>query len=491
MSCRSEADAYGTAEIPAGAYWGPQTERSRLLFAIGTERLPSEAVRCFGAHKAAAARVNRALDLLPAALAEPIVLAAEEMRDGRFDEQFPIALWQTGSGTQTNMNANEVIANRANELLGRPLGSRHPVHPNDHVNLGQSSNDTFPTVMHLCVVRAVFGRLGPATEALRAELDARADEFHRHVKLGMTHLQDALPITLGMEFRTWSVQLDAAWTAIAHAAAQLCEIPQGGTASGSGVNGDPAFARLVAEELGAFAGRPLRASAMPSRLMASHDGFAALCGTLSVLAGVLTKVYNDIRLLTSSLGGPPTMTLPDEGLSSSIMPAKRNATVCEAVIQACQRVMGNGATVMIANSAGALQLNTSKPLILADTMNAIGLLADAQRLLGTGCIRGLQADRERLARALERSPVLGTVLAPEIGYDAAARLIRTAMAEGRSVREIVEREGAMSEASYDASIARALDADRLDAGARAPDAATRAGGRDGQGHGHDSGSQTP
>ena len=462
MSSRIEEDAYGEVAIAAEAYWGPQTERARRLFAIGGERLPASVIHCFGAQKAAAARANLALGLLPEALAEAIVAAAEEMRDGRFDGHFPISLWQTGSGTQTNMNANEVIANRANALLGRPLGSRAPVHPNDHVNLGQSSNDTFPTVMHLCALRALFGTLAPAVADLRAALLDRAEAFHGHLKPGMTHLQEALPVTLGSEFRTWEGQIADAWAAIERQAAALCELPQGGTASGSGVNAAPGFAARVAEALGAFAGRPLTASPRPSRLMAAHDGFAALSGGLGLLATALLKACNDIRLLTSGLGGRPAVTLPDEGLSSSIMPAKRNATVCEAVIQVCLRVLGSGQTVLAANASGTLQLNTCKPLILHEVLTSIGLLADAQRVLASGCIRGLEADRERLRDSLERAPVLGTLLAPLIGYDAAARLTREAAATGQPLRALVLRDGILSAADYDARLAEILDPDRLD-----------------------------
>lgn len=476
MSCRTETDAYGAIAIPSHAYWGPQTERSRTLFAIGTERLPNEVVRCFGAQKAAAARANLALDVLPMALASAIVDAACEVRDGLFDDQFPIGLWQTGSGTQINMNANEVIANRANERRGQPLGARAPIHPNDHVNLSQSSNDTFPTVMHVCAIRAVFGTLGPAVEQLRAVLAARAAEFHDFLKVGMTHLQDALPITLGSEFTTWERQLDAAWTGIVFHASALCELPQGGTASGSGVNGQPGFGRRVAEDLSAFAGKPLRASRAPSQFMAAHDAFVGLCGALNVLASALLKICNDIRLHTSSLGGAPAMTLPDEGLSSSIMPAKRNATVCEAVIQVCLRVMGNSATVLAANGAGALQLNTAKPLILNEVLNSIRLLADAQTVLATGCVAGLEAKRDHLRQALDRSPVLGAILAPHIGYDAAARLTREAASEGLPIRDVVVRDGLMSGAQYDACLAPVFDPDRHNAGsAEVPARALQAG----------------
>lgn len=464
MSCRIETDAYGAVAIPTNAYWGPQTERSRILFAIGGERLPVGVVHCLGAQKAAAARANLVLGVLPAAVAAAIVDAATEVRDGFFDDQFPIGLWQTGSGTQTNMNANEVIANRANERLGQPLGVRAPIHPNDHVNLSQSSNDTFPTVMHVCTIRAVFGTLGPAVEQLRGVLSARADEFHDYVKVGMTHLQDALPITLGSEFRTWDRQLAAAWTGIVFHASALCELPQGGTASGSGVNGQPEFGRRVAEDLSEFAGMSLRASRMPSQFMAAHDGFVGLCGALNVLASAVLKICNDIRLQTSSLGGSAAMTLPDEGLSSSIMPAKRNATICEAVIQVCLRVMGNSATVLAANGAGALQLNTSKPLILNEVLNSITLLADAQCALATGCVAGLGAERDHLRRALDRSPVLGAILAPHIGYDAAARLIKEAVAEGLPIRDVVVRGGIMSDAEYDACLAPILDPDRHNGG---------------------------
>ena len=462
MSNRVEADAYGEISIPAGAYWGPQTERSRRLFAIGTERLPVDVVRCFGAQKGMAAQANMSLGLLPEDLGAAIIRAAQEMLEGHFDDQFPIVLWQTGSGTQTNMNANEVIANRANELLGQPIGQRFPVHPNDHVNLGQSSNDTFPTIMHIAIVRAIDRALGPAMEHLAAIISLRAAEFHDHVKLGMTHLQDALPITLGSEFRTWEKQIRQSRNAIDVFASALCELPQGGTASGSGMNTHPHFAQKVADGLSDFVGRTLSASLTPSQFMAAHDDLVGLSGALNALATALLKICNDIRLLTSSLGGSPQLILPDEGLSSSIMPAKRNATVCEAVIQVCWRVIGNAAAVTAANSAGTLQLNTSKPLILNEVLNSINLLADAQMVLASGCIRGLKTDREKLRASLERSPVLGTVLSPIAGYDAAARLTKQASADGVTVRETVAREGVMSVLDYDAYLGDILDPDRLD-----------------------------
>ena len=468
MTIRTETDAFGTREIPAHAYWGPQTERARRLFAIGADRIPVGIIHAFGVQKAAAARANRTLGLLPHDLAEAVIAAAEEMRDGRFDDQFPIALWQTGSGTQTNMNANEIIANRANERLGRPMGRRTPIHPNDHVNLGQSSNDTFPTIMHASVIRALGQSLIPSVDFLAASLNARADDFHAYVKLGSTHLQDALPITLGAEFRAWAHQLAAARAAIDEQADRLCQVAQGGTASGSGINGQPDLARAVADALGVFAGRTLWASPAPSHLMAAHDGFVALSGALNVLAGVLMKICNDIRLLTSSLGGRPGMALPDDGLSSSIMPGKRNATVCEAVLQVCLRVIGNWATVLGANTMGTLQLNVCKLLILNETLDSIRLLSDAQRVLATGRIEGLGADRAALGEAVLRSPVLGTLLAPALGYDAAARLTREAVATGTPVRTIATQGAVMTGAGFDALMAQVLDPDTLDPGGTSP-----------------------
>ncbi|AUG55670.1 class II fumarate hydratase (plasmid) [Thalassospira marina] len=462
MNNRMEADAYGEVAIPAEAYWGPQTERSRHLFAIGNECLPDDVIHCFGAQKVAAARANMALGLLPEQLGNAIIAAATEMQQGRFDRQFPVMVWQTGSGTQTNMNANEVIANRANEMLGHALGARKPVHPNDHVNKGQSSNDTFPTIMHISVLRAVFNILVPAGKTLVTSLAKRADEFHHHAKLGMTHLQDALPVTLGMEFRAWQHQVETALERIEKQAQELCELPQGGTASGSGVNGNPEFASLVAKDLSAFVGQPLRASQAPSYLMASHDVFAGLCGSLNTLASALIKTCTDIRLLTSSLGGTPSMTLPDDGLSSSIMPAKRNATVCEAVIQVCMRVIGNSAAVLAANNSSVLQLNTCKPLILNETLNSIYLLADAQKVLARGCIDGLGADRAALGASLAKSPVLGAILGPVIGYDMAARLTRECWDSGIPMRDILERDGILSGAEFDHHLRQALNPDDLD-----------------------------
>lgn len=468
MDHRLETDAYGVAEIAAGAYWGPQTERSRKLFAIGDEAIPAQLIHCFGAQKAAAARSNMQLGLLPEREGAAIVAAAEEMRDGAFDAQFPIALWQTGSGTQSNMNANEVIANRANEMLGAGLGVRKPVHPNDHVNMGQSSNDTFPTVMHLSVLRAVQHKMSPAVQACLAALNAKAEAYSGAVKPGMTHLQDALPITLGSEFSVWSRQIRLAWDDVENIAGALSELPQGGTASGSGLNGNPRFARLVCDNLCDYVGRDLHPSAMPSHLMASHDRFLTLSATLQTLASALLKLCNDIRLLTSSLSERPMLKLPDEGLSSSIMPAKRNATVCEAVAQVCFRVVGNNASVTAANASSTLQLNTAKPLIIAAVLNSIDLLSDALRVMASGCIDGLEADLPAMKDKLEGSPVLGAVLAPMVGYDRAATIVRTAAAEGLTILELLQRDGVEGTIDAIGILRAALDPVRLTPGVNEP-----------------------
>ena len=468
MDHRLETDAYGAVEIATWAYWGPQTERSRKLFAIGDEATPAQLIHCFGAQKAAAARANMQLGLLPEREGAAIVAAAEEMRDGAFDAHFPIALWQTGSGTQTNMNANEVIANRANEMLGAGLGVRKPVHPNDYVNMGQSSNDTFPTVMHLGVLRAVRQSLAPAVRACLVALDAKAEAYRGAVKPGMTHLQDALPITLGSEFSVWSRQIGLAWGDVDVIAGALSELPQGGTASGSGVNGNPRFARLVCDNLRAYVGRDLYPSPMPSHLMASHDRFQILSGALQTLASALLKLCNDIRLLTSSLGERPMLLLPDEGLSSSIMPAKRNATVCEAVAQVCFRVIGNNASITAANASSTLQLNTAKPLIISAVLNSIELLSDALRVMASGCIDGLEADLPAMKAKLEGSPVLGAVLAPMVGYDRAARIIRTAAAEGLSILELLQRDGVDGMSDATGVLRAALEPARLTPGAAEP-----------------------
>lgn len=464
MDHRLEADAYGAVMIATSAYWGPQTERSRTLFAIGHEAMPAQVIHCFGAQKAAAARANMRLGILPEREGSAIVSAAEEMRDGAFDAQFPIALWQTGSGTQTNMNANEVIANRANEMLGAGLGVRKPVHPNDHVNMGQSSNDTFPTIMHLSVLRAVSRRLAPAVQVCLAALDAKAEAYREAVKPGMTHLQDALPITQGSEFSVWSRQIKLAWDDVEGITGALSELPQGGTASGSGLNGNPRFASLVCDDLSSFVGRNLQPSPMPSHLMASHDRFLTLSGALQTLAFALLKLCNDIRLLTSSLSEKPMLLLPDEGLSSSIMPAKRNATVCEAVAQVCFRVIGNNASITAANASSTLQLNTAKPLIIDAALNSIDLLADALRVMASGCIDGLEIDRTAMLTKLEGSPVLGAVLAPIVGYDRAAAIIRTAAAEGLSILELLQRDGVEGMSNATAVLRAALEPSRLTPG---------------------------
>ena len=347
---RTETDSLGSIEIDADRYWGPQTERARRLFQIGTDRFPSSLIRAVGLQKQAAAVANLALGELAQEIAEPIIAAAREITEGRMDAEFPLPVWQTGSGTQTNMNANEVIANRANELLGRPRGSREPVHPNDHVNRGQSSNDSFPTVMHIASAEAVE-RLIPSLATLQASLAARADEWHDIVKVGRTHMMDAVPVTLGQEFAAWTRQVELGIARLRDAMPRLLSLPQGGTAVGTGLNCHPDFDRVFCERIAELTGLPFTPNPNKFEGMGAHDALVELSGVLNVVAVSLTKLGNDIRLLGSGpRAGISELIVPADGLSSSIMPGKTNPTQCEALTMVAAQVMGNHVTVTIAGA---------------------------------------------------------------------------------------------------------------------------------------------
>jgi fumarate hydratase class II len=374
---RTETDSLGSIEIDARRYWGPQTERARRLFRIGTERLPPELIQAVGLQKRAAAEANAALGELPADLSQPIIAAAQEIADGARYDEFPLPVWQTGSGTQTNMNANEVIANRANELLGHPLGSRRPVHPNDHVNHAQSSNDSFPTVMHIAAVNAVIG-VTAALDELRASLAARADEWTDVVKIGRTHMMDAVPMTLGQEFRTFARQAELGVSRLRGTLTRLYPLAQGGTAVGTGLNRHPDFPRLFCERIAALTGQDFVVNDNPFEGMGAHDALVELSGTLNVVAVSLNKLGNDIRLLGSGpRGGIAELIIPADGLSSSIMPGKTNPTQSEALTMVCAQVMGNHATITIAGAQSFLQLNVFKPVIIHNVLQSCRLLQDS------------------------------------------------------------------------------------------------------------------
>lgn len=447
---RTETDSLGPVEVPADRYWGAQTERSRRNFPIGGERMPDVLIQALGLQKQAAALANRATALLEPRVADAIVQAAEEVASGRLLDHFPLVVWQTGSGTQTNMNANEVIANRANELLGAPRGAKTPVHPNDHVNLSQSSNDSFPTAMHVATALLVRDRLDPALARLERALGDKAATFADIVKVGRTHLQDATPITLGQEFSGYARQMTEARKALAQAVDGIHEIAQGATAVGTGLNSPPEFGRHVAAHLAQLTGIPFRPAVNPFAAIAAHDALVRLSGVLNALAAALTKIANDIRLLGSGpRAGFGELVLPENEPGSSIMPGKVNPTQSEAVAMVAAEVMGNHVAVTVGGAGGHLELNAMKPVIIWNVLRSIRLLADATDSFAERCIEGIQADRARIARHLEHSLMLVTALAPHIGYDKAASIAKRAHADGLGLREAAVQSGHVTAEDFD------------------------------------------
>ncbi len=447
---RTETDSLGSIEIPAERSWGPQTERARRLFRIGEERFPPGLIRAVGLQKLAAAEANLALGALPAELALPIAAAARDIADGMMDAEFPLPVWQTGSGTQTNMNANEVIANRANERLGAPRGARSPIHPNDHVNRSQSSNDSFPTAMHVAAAEGVQHRLVPALGLLRAGLAARAAEWDGIVKLGRTHMMDAVPVTLGQEFGAWARQVELGLDRLAAAMPRLLALPQGGTAVGTGLNRPLDFDRVFCERMAVLTGLAFTPNPNKFEGMGAHDAFVELSGAFNVIAVSLTKLGNDIRLLGSGpRGGLGELVIPADGLASSIMPGKTNPTQCEALTMVAAQVMGNHVAVTIAGAQSFLELNVFKPVIIHNVLQSARLLADAASSFAENMVGKLVPDRARIAESLARSPMLVTALAPRLGYDAAVRVARTALAEDLTLKAAAAKLGLLSEAEFD------------------------------------------
>lgn len=447
---RTETDSLGTIEIPADRYWGPQTERARRLFQIGHDRFLPGVIRAQGLQKWCAAEANRRLGELPDDIAAAIKSAAAEVEFGTRDADFPLPIWQTGSGTQTNMNANEVIANRANEMLGQPLGSRAPVHPNDHVNRGQSSNDSFPTVMHLAAVEAVERDLKPGLAALRASLEARAEAWARIVKVGRTHMMDAVPVTLGGEFATWARQVGNGLHRVRDAMPRLRLLPQGGTAAGTGLNRHPDFDRIFCEIATERAGTRFAPNPDKSEGMAAHDAFVELHGALNTIAVSLMKIANDIRLLGSGpRAGIAELLIPADGLSSSIMPGKTNPTQAEALTMVCARVMGNQTTVTIAGSQGHLELNVYKPVILHAALESCLLLGQAARSFAANLVDLLEPNLPRIADNLAKSLMLVTALNPHIGYDRAVQVAKLALAEDLTLRDAAARLGFVTPEDFD------------------------------------------
>jgi fumarate hydratase class II len=449
-SVRVETDTFGPIEVPADRYWGAQTQRSLQNFRIGTEMIPPPLVRALGIVKQAAARVNREHGTLEPRLAEVIVRAAQEVIDGKLGEDFPLVVWQTGSGTQTNMNANEVIANRANEMLGAPLGAKSPVHPNDHVNRAQSSNDTFPTAMHIAATEQVIHQLLPALEHLHASLQAKAEAFADIIKIGRTHLQDATPLTLGQEFSSFVHQVRQGVARVRGTLPRLYELAQGGTAVGTGLNATPGFAEQFAEEVAEITGLPFVTADNKFEALASEDTLVELSGALNVLAVSLTKIANDIRLLGSGpRSGLGELRLPENEPGSSIMPGKVNPTQAEALTMVCARVMGNHVTVTFAGASGHFQLNVYKPVIIYSVLQSIRLLADAARSFADNCVAGIEPNHERIGDLLGQSLMLVTALNPKIGYDNAAKVAKKAHTEGTTLKEAALALGLLTEEEFD------------------------------------------
>ncbi len=436
---RVETDSMGAIEVPADRYYGAQTARSLIHFNLGdphADRMPLEVVRALALLKKAAAEVNRDLGLLSPELADLIIRAADEVITGKLDDHFPLRIWQTGSGTQTNMNVNEVIANRAIELAGGQLGSKRPVHPNDHVNMSQSSNDTFPTAMHIAAARAITERLIPAVRLLRDALAAKAEEFRDIIKIGRTHLMDAVPLTLGQEFSGYVDQLDHDLSRLQEALSGLYELAIGGTAVGTGLNTHPEFAERVAARIAELTGLPFISAPNKFAALAAHDALVMASGALKTLAASLMKIANDIRWLGSGpRAGLGELLLPENEPGSSIMPGKVNPTQSEAMTMVCVQVMGNDVAVTIAGSQGNFELNVFKPVIIANVLHSVRLLADACRSFTEHCVVGIQPNREQIAQYVERSLMLVTALNPYIGYDNAAKVAKKAFAERKTLRE--------------------------------------------------------
>ncbi len=448
---RTETDSMGEIAVAADRYWGAQTERSLHHFSIGEEHFPRPLIRALGILKKAAALANGELGQLAASEVDLIVRASDEVIEGALDDHFPLFVWQTGSGTQTNMNANEVISNRAIELAGGTIGSKRPIHPNDHVNRGQSSNDTFPTAMHIAAAEEVVHRLLPATEQLRTTLHGKAAAFADLVKIGRTHLQDATPVTLGQEISGWVAQIDLARRAVENALPSVYELALGGTAVGTGLNTHPEYAERSARQIATLTGLPFRSAPNKFAALAGHEPLVALHGALKTLATTLMKVANDVRWLASGpRSGLAEIVIPENEPGSSIMPGKVNPTQSEAMTMVCAQVMGNDVAVGIGGASGNFELNVFKPLIIHNVLQSLRLLADASVNFDRFCAAGIEPNRGRIQENLERSLMLVTALNPHIGYDNAARIAKKAHRDGTTLREAAVALGLVTAEQFDA-----------------------------------------
>ena len=433
---RVETDTFGPIEVPSDKYWGAQSQRSLANFKIGWERQPVSIVRALGVVKRAAAETNMAMGLLDKKIGEAVVKAAQEVIDGKLNDHFPLVVWQTGSGTQSNMNANEVIANRAIELLGGQLGSKSPVHPNDHVNMSQSSNDCFPTAMHIAASETTVRDLVPALNHLTDALAKKQEQFRDIIKIGRTHTQDATPLTLGQEFSGYVTQVTNGVGRIEQTLPKLMELAQGGTAVGTGLNAPAGFAEKVAERIAAITGLPFTSAPNKFEALAAHDAMVFAHGAVNTVAASLFKIANDIRFLGSGpRSGLGELSLPENEPGSSIMPGKVNPTQCEALTQVCVQVFGNQATLTFADSQGHFELNVFNPVMAYNYLQSVRLMSDAARSFTDHCVAGIEARRDNIKASLERSLMLVTALTPKIGYDAAAKIAKAAHKNGTTLRE--------------------------------------------------------
>ena len=447
---RTETDSMGPIDVPADRYWGAQTQRSLRHFSIGEDRMPVEVVRAFGVLKKACALVNAEIGKLPKDKTDLIVAAAEEVIDGTLNDHFPLFVWQTGSGTQSNMNANEVISNRAIEMAGGERGSKRPIHPNDDVNMSQSSNDTFPTAMHIAAARSVVEQLVPSVRRLRDALAAKADEFADIVKIGRTHLQDAVPLTLGQEFSGYVAQLDQALERIEHSLPGLYRLAIGGTAVGTGLNAPDGFGERVAAKIAQLTDLPFVSAPNKFAALASHDDLVHAHGAVRTLAVALMKVANDIRWLASGpRSGLGEIELPENEPGSSIMPGKVNPTQSEAMTMVCCQVFGNDVAITVAGSQGNFELNVFKPVIVRNFLHSTRILADVCETFRTYAVEGIRPNRERISELVQRSLMLVTALTPKIGYDKAAEIAKKAHHEGTTLKQAALDLGYLTEAEYD------------------------------------------
>ena len=447
---RTETDSFGPLDVQADKYWGAQTQRSLGNFKIGNETMPLPLIRALGIVKMAAAKANMQLDNLDAKIGDAIVVAATEVANGALNDHFPLVVWQTGSGTQSNMNANEVISNRAVEMLGGEMGSKEPVHPNDHCNRSQSSNDTFPTAMHIAAAEEAAGRLVPALEHLHGALSDKASAWGDIVKIGRTHLQDATPLTLGQEFSGYATQVKYGLERIRTSLPRLLALAQGGTAVGTGLNAKPGFAEAFAAEVAGFTGLEFVTAENKFEALAAHDAFVEMSGMVNTVAVSLNKIANDIRLLGSGpRSGLGELSLPENEPGSSIMPGKVNPTQCEALTMVCAQAMGNHTTISVAGAQGHMELNVFKPVMAYNLIQSMRLIGDAALSFTDNCVAGIEPNTANITALMERSLMLVTALAPKIGYDNAAIIAKIAHKNGTTLREEAVGGGYVTDAEFD------------------------------------------